>query len=230
VPNTPFVAIVPHFVKGGGFVTKVTITNLSVSSNTLSINTIDQAGTLLEAGNVGLAGSGSMRIVTSESDRFGPTTIRWIAIGSQAPISVNVFFEISLSGGPPNIVNTVGFNDPPQLTEFTLPVEFEPKPANATIGRTVGLALANVSGATNTVTMKLMDPNGATVGTKTLTIGPYSQTAVDLAAPDLFGPVLPNQNFVGTMVFTATSPVSAVALLDDFGPFSAIPVIKGKPQ
>ncbi|HZQ92256.1 MAG TPA: choice-of-anchor D domain-containing protein [Terriglobales bacterium] len=230
VPTTPFVAIVPHIVKGGGFVTKITIVNLSVNNNTLSINTIDQSGTLLEASNVGLAGSGSMRIVTSEQERFGPTIIRWMAIGSQAPIAVNVFFEISLGGGPPAIVNTVGFNDPPQLTEFTLPVEFEPKPANANIGRTVGLALANVSGQTNTVTMKLVDPNGATVAARTLTIGAYSQTAVDLAAPDLFGPVLPNANFVGTMIISATAPVSAVALLDDFGPFSAIPVIKGKPQ
>ena len=54
------------------------------------------------------------------------------------------------------------------------------------------------------------------------------QAAIDLSTISAFSSALPNGNFVGSVTFAATAPISAVGLLDNFGPFAATPVVAGR--
>src|SRR5207247_10336280 len=102
----------------------------------------------------------------------------WAIVGSDQNVGINLFFEVNGGGGPNNIINTIGFNDVPPATSFTIPVEF--LPASTSIGRTVGLALANPSNVSNTAALALIDGTGATLATTTLNLGAFGQTALDL--------------------------------------------------
>jgi hypothetical protein len=53
--------------------------------------------------------------------------------------------------------------------------------------------------------------------------------AIDLRNVSEFAAALPSGNFIGSVVVTSTQPVAAIALEDDYGPFSAVPVVSGKP-
>lgn len=234
IPTANYSYIVPHIVSGAGFVTKSTIVNLSLAPNNVTVNTLSQSGQWLDSQSYTMTGSGNLRqtiLTTAESQRFGPAQVKWAVVGSQSPLAINTFFEIGQSSSAGvTIINAVGFNDAPQGTEFTLPVELEPGPTPTAIGRTVGLAVANLSAQTNTVTLKLYDHQGALLGTRTVPLTAFAQTAFDVGGPTGFSSVLPAGNFVGTLVFTSTQPIGAIGVGDDFGPFSAIPVIRGKPQ
>ena len=93
-------------------------------------------------------------------------------------------------------------------------MEFEPKPANASIGRTVGVALANPSAGSNTVTLTLSDQTGAALGTpRAFTMGAFGQTGADLSSTTTgFGNVLPAANFIGTLSGTSVNSFSVIAL------------------
>src|SRR5438874_13512215 len=121
------------------------------------------------------------RIASPESSRnLSPRTIQWVTVGGEGRVAVNLFFEVEDQTG--KVINCIGFNDATSVTSFTAPVEFEPKPANASIGRTVGVALANPSSGSSTITLTLRDQNGNTVGTRPFTLGAFGQTGADLAS------------------------------------------------
>ena len=148
---------------------------------------------------------------------------------STAAVGVNLFFEIISSQTTMQVVNTVGFNAAPELATFTIPVEFEPTPPGASIGRTMGLAIANRNATSASLSLTLLNDQGAAVATHPVTLGPLSQVAIDLRSVSEFAAVLPAGNFIGALVVTSSLPVSAIALEDDLGPFSAVPVMNGRP-
>jgi len=234
-PNAPFVQIVPHILSGGGcglagVVTKLTIVNPANSQNTVTINNIRQTGTLIDSTQSTIPANGTLRIDTGEQNRTASgCDIHWAMIGSQQPVNINLFFEIG--SATQNITNTVGFNDVPPQTSFTLPLELQPTPAGLQIGRTLGLVVANVSNAPNTVTMRLINTAGQQVGTdKIFTLPAFQQTLCSLQdAACGFGAVLPNANFVGKVVLSSTGPMSAIGVGDAFGPFFSVPVITSTP-
>src|SRR5207237_7423384 len=123
-------------------------------------------------------------------------------------------------------INTIGFNSSPELADFSLPVELEPAGITNSVGRTVGVAIANANGSSATVTMTLRRADGTTFGSVQKTIPANGQSIFSLQ--NEFAN-LPNANFVGSLAITSTAPVSAIALEDDLGPFSSIPVITGHP-
>ncbi len=217
---------IPHFVSGGGFTSKLTLVNTSTSANSVTVNFLDQAGNVVSSTPYVMAAGATVRIASPESARFGPMTTKWAAIGAQSPLLANVFFEY-IPAGTTEVTNSVGFNDSPPLTDFTLPVEFEPANGHAA-PRTVGLAIANPNNSSTNVTLKLLDQNGTVLATYGLTLPPNGQTALGLGSLSTFQAVLPNGNFVGSVTVAASAPVSAIALGDDFGPFSATPVGSGR--
>ena len=223
VPATNHTYVLPHIVTGQGYVTKITITNLADVSNDAVLTYVSQSGAVVQRSSYTLGAGGAVRIATPEQDRFGPPTTQWAIVGSREPVSVNLFFEIMDASS--KITNTVGFNAAPALTSFVFPVEFQPAAAGALIGRTAGLALANPSALAMTFTMTLLDGGGNTLATETRALPAYGQTAFDLTAVASFQAVLPATNFVGSVRVQASAPVSAIALEDDIGPFSATPVI-----
>ena len=126
------------------------------------------------------------------------------------------------------VANGVGFNNAPPLTDFSLPVEFEPAPAGLSVGKTVGLALANGNPTAASANLQLVDSNGNVIATTTINLPPFGQWSQDLSRLGAFQSALPASNFVGSVTVSATSPISAIALEDNYGPFSATPVGSGR--
>jgi hypothetical protein len=219
----------PHIVTAGTFVTKMTIVNLTNAQNSVVVYTLSQAGATLTTTSYSLGPAATVRFQTPESGRFGPQTIQWAIVNSSAAVGINLFFEVVQDGSTGFVVNTVGFNDAPPLTDFTLPVEFQPTPPGFPIGRTIGIAIANTTNTAGTITFKLIDQNGNLIATAVRPLGPFAQTALDfqISVPE-FGAVLPAANFIGSVTVSSTVPISAVGLEDDLGPFSAIPPIPGR--
>ena len=91
------------------------------------------------------------------------------------------------------------------------------------------MALVNANGGTAaTVTLTLLSQDGTVLGTPHIkTVNPNTQLLLSLNTE--FGPSLPAANFIGALVVHSNVPVSAIALEDDLGPFSAIPVFSGHP-
>lgn len=243
----PILQYIPHIIWGGGFVTKLTLTNLTQQENTVTTWYLSPSGSSTKTITYTLPPAWTYRFETSAGTRWDPLTVQWWLVNVQSPrqasgapnLGINLFFEYSTEadsvaayadwarGDPPKITNAVGFNDVTPLTAFVLPVEVEPAPPGASIGKTVGLALAN-SSSSATVTLKLVGRRGNLMATKTQTLAPYQQVLLSLqdanSCPE-FAAVLPNGNFLGTLVVSSTSPVAAIALLDDYGQFSATPVV-----
>ena len=77
------------------------------------------------------------------------------------------------------------------------------------------------------MTLTLLNPGGTVLASRTKNVPANAQLLVSLN--NEFQQVLPNANFIGALVVHSDVPVAAIALEDDLGPFSAIPVIGGKP-
>ncbi len=225
VPASAQVRYVPHLASGAGFVTKLTITNMVAAQNNVVVNFISQGGTLQSSTNYVLAPGATQRIETPESSRFLASSVQWAMVGSDQSVGINTFFELTGSGGLPNVINTIGFNDAVPAISQQLPVEFQPKPANASVGRTVGLALANTSPSAGTAILTLLNSNGTSLASAPVNLSGYSQTSIELTSLSALSAVLPAGNFVGQLSIASNTPMVAIALGDDFGPFFSTPPV-----
>jgi hypothetical protein len=144
------------------------------------VNFVSQAGTLLDKESHNIALGGTLRVATPEADRFGTAVTKWAIVGAQFPVAVNLFFEYVENPTTNVIANTVGFNDGLPMKDFSLPVEFEPQPPGWAGPRTVGVALANTTGASSVVTLKLVDSEGAVLAAHFVTLPPFGQTGIAL--------------------------------------------------
>jgi len=218
----------PHIVSGAGYVTKMTITNLKPANNDVIVFFFSTSGAALPAMSFTLAPGETSRFSTPESARFGAANITWAIVNSQDTVGLNLFFEVE----DPNtgaVVNAVGFNDQAALTDMTVPLEIQPAAAGASAGRTVGLAFANPDPtATATITLNLLDRKGNVLVTAPITLGPRSHTALDVQSFPPFAAVLPNADFIGSLTISSSVPIAVSGLLDDLGPFSALPPMPGR--
>jgi len=217
--------MLPHVVTGQGYVTKVTAVNLSGVENNVAINFVNNDGTVASSTTRLLEAGETMRVQTDEALRNGPFVLQWASISAAGRIAANLFYEITDQSAQNTVVNTVGFNDDPGATSFTIPVEFEPGPRAGVIGRTVGLALSNPNNAQANVSLALRNAAGAQVGTNSIALTPYGHTQHSLDFD--FANVLPAGNFIGTISGSSSAPVNVVTLGDDFGPFFATPPMTG---
>jgi hypothetical protein len=228
--TTATTQVVPHIVSGAGYVTKITLVNLSATSNTVTVTYFNQAG--VQQGSPHsfvIPAFGTARDTTGEANRFvTPSTTQWAVVTSTAAAGVNLFFEFMDSPTARLVVNTVGFNAAPELSTFTVPVEWQPGVGNS-IGRTMGFAVANRNASAANITVTLLNNQGAVVATHALTLGANSQTTFNIDTFTELAAALPASNFIGAVVVASNLPVAAIALEDDLGPFSATPVISGRP-
>ncbi len=218
----------PHIVSGGGYVTKMTITNLTNAQNAVVVYFVSQAGATVQTASYSLPAGGTVRFATDESARFGPRGTQWAIVNSQSTVGINLFFEIEADPTTGVVINTLGFNEAPPLTDFTIPVEFMPAPAGNSVGRTIGLALANTTSTAATITLKLLDQSGNILATTTLSLDSFAQTAFDVGSLPAFSTFLPTGTFIGSITVSSTQPLAAIGLEDDLGPFSAIPPMPGR--
>jgi hypothetical protein len=219
--------VVPHILSGGGFVTRLTLMNMDVINNAFDVKFYDPSGKLLQEQNLNVAPGGTARLSTGEASRFSPMQVSWASVTASAGAQVNSFFE--LEDGAGKVINTIGFNSADAVTDFTVPVEFMPS-SGGNIGRTVGVAIANASGSTAAITLKLVDSNGVVVATSNLSLNANAQQAIDLSNIPEFKAALPASDFVGVLTVNSSVPVSTIALGDDFGPFYSTPVMRGRAQ
>jgi hypothetical protein len=226
--TSPMQYVLPHVISGSGYASKITIVNISAQQNSVVVNMVSQAGVTLSSTTYSMAPGATLRIPTTDTDRYATSVTKWATVGSQAPVLANVWYDYMPTRGVSTVENSVGFNDAAPITDFSLPVEFEPAVTGVNFGKTVGIALANPNAVAATATLKLVDSTGAVVGTKTVNLPAWGQTAVDLSQPDGFGAVLPAGNFVGSVTVSATSPISSIAVEDNDGLFSAVPVGVGR--
>jgi hypothetical protein len=223
VPVAPYTYVIPHIIGGGGFVTKVTLSNLVSVPNDLVVRYVSQGGATISTSTYQLQAGGAVRInVIDPSARFGASTQQWAVVGSRYPINANLFFELGDNQG--RVLNTIGFNASPALNNFVLPAEFEPSP-DGSFGRTVGLALSNPGASGVNYTFLLTDGNGSTLASYSGSLAGYSQTSIDLSTLAAFKAVLPKGNFVGSVRVVTNGKLAVIALQDDFGPFSATPPV-----
>ena len=210
--------------------TKITLVNQSNTVNTVTVTYFSQAGVQVGSPHTFVIQPfGTARDATDEANRFNATaTTEWAVVTSSAAAGVNLFFEFMDSPTARLVVNTVGFNAAPELGAFTVPVEHEPGIGGG-IGRTMGFAIANRNASAANITVSLLDNQGAVMATHALTLGANSQTTFGVDTLSEFAAVLPASNFIGSVVVTSSLPVAAIALEDDLGPFSATPVISGRP-
>lgn len=224
IPETDFQTIIPHSASGGGFLTRLFITNLSDSSNSLAINRVDQNGSVLESMAANLAPGATLQIADSEDARSEDLAIQWFAIGSTRPVAASVLFEFDSAplDLDEDFRTAVGTLAAEPLTTFTIPVRV------ATAEVTVGMALANLSGASNTLTLQLRDESGNLVAQDSFTVEPFAQTAFSLHERDAFHElVLGTSEFVGSLAITTADtlqPVAALVIANNFGQLTSLPV------
>jgi len=230
--------MMPHVVFGGGYVTKLTLINMSGAQNNVAVNFVDNNGAVVNSVtrlmNIGEA----LRIDTGEANRFNPQqccTTQWAVINSEGRVVANLFYEIADNNG--TVFNTVGLNDDGGNTSFTIPVEFQPGPAPGVIGRTVGLALSNPNPTSVTANLTLRNAAGTqcgnTVGINLPAFG-HTQHSLDFDFAAVLPPNTtcggPGVNDVIGTITGSTTPnqnISVVAVGDDFGPFFSTPPVTG---
>jgi len=239
LPNTTVVSYLPHVPFGGGFRTKITLVSIAV--NTGVVNLLNQQGQIVGIQNFTSPAGGAVRIDSANFPflQFGPLTVYWAMVGSSAPIGAHLFFEFNPGDANSpvyNVVNTVGFSNTPLVQDFTIPFEQEAQIPGSQAGKTVGMAIANPSATNVTLTLEVVDSTGLVRGTDSINIGAFGQ--IIFAFPDI--PRFPNitaalnnivaqqGNFVGTLTVHATTPLSVVALQQDYGPFSSLPTLNFK--
>jgi hypothetical protein len=229
----PNAAYLPHIVSGpqsgNGYVSKVTVTNLTTASNNVVLSFLTQTGAPAGSQSYNIPAGGTVRFQTPESARFAnPASVQWGIVYSQATVGVNLFFEVQLDPVSATVINTIGFNAAPAMTDFTLPIEMEPAAPGAAVGRTVGLALANPSSTAAVATLRLVDGSGNVLATDIENIPAFGQIAKAVNAIPAFAAVLPAQNFVGSITVSSNVPLASLALGDDLGPFSSTPPYPGR--
>jgi hypothetical protein len=225
--SSPFQYVLPHVIGGAGYSTRVTIVNTSAQQNSVVLNFVSQSGATLSSNTYNMAPGATVRVAMTDNERFGSSVTKWATVGSQAPVLANVWYDYRADASS-NVGNSVGFNDAAPITDFSIPVEFNPGVAGVNVGATVGLALANPNAVAATATIKLVDSTGAVVASQVVSLPAYGQTAVDLSQSAAFASALPKSNFVGSITVSATQPVSSIAVQDNDGLFSAVPVGLGR--
>ncbi len=225
VPQADYTAMLPHVVSGGGYVTKLTLTNMARGANNVSVNFVDEQGRVVKSVTRWLRNPGeTMRVATNEADRNGAITTQWANVSAQGRLAAHMLYEVG-DAATQSVTNAVGFNDEAAAQSFVIPVEFQPNTRSGTITHAVGLALSNPTSAQVQVSLTLRDTGGNPVGAASVTLPPYGHTQRSLNAD--FAAVLPAGNFVGTVEGTSVQPVNVVAVGDDWGPFFATPPLSG---
>jgi hypothetical protein len=215
----------PHSAFGGGYITRRYITNLSTTAtNAVTINRIGTTGTLVESTSVTLQPRATLLSADSESLRTSPLTTEWYAIGSERSIAAAVLFDCCASG--PDVISAVGVLPQAPGTSFTAPFHYQQQTSTQPI-LVKGMAVANRTEFSNTITVTISDQNGTVASTDTLApLGAYGQTAFTVSdLPNARAYLQGRDSFVGTLVIGGTGQFSPLYVGNLGGRLFSLPLV-----
>lgn len=226
-PAANYQTIIPHSATGGGFLTRVSITNLAGCPNIINVTGYAQSGAITQSMSFTMQAGATQEFVGSETQRSQALAIEWFAIGSEQKISASVLFDFNGQALQPPVSfrTAVGALATTGEVTFSAPVHVSGTDV------TLGVALANLGGTSNTVNMTLLNQSGVVMANDSVTIAAFGQTAFALQDRSAFrNIILGSGGFVGTLSFTATNntlPVAAVVIGNNFGQLYSLPVTSG---
>jgi len=220
-----------HIAAGGGWTTVITLANPSATQTQVLVNLFADDGSPL---NLSLTTTiqGVSQTVTGQSvsESLNPNSTLQISMGGVAGSTVVGSAEV-YSTGP--VTGYAIFRQTPQSgapSEGTVPLQAPTAysltlPYDNTAGFIMGVALANLSPTTSLVNVQMMDANGVSLGSQTLTMAPNGHTAFVL--PTEF----PATNGkLGILQFTGTGNLSGLGLrFSPFGTFTSVPTAIAAP-
>jgi hypothetical protein len=209
--------VLPHFADGGGWTTQIILTNLYDTPTSgylqfFSPGDSTQGGAVLSMSingvmgntfNYTIPGHSAVRYVTGNlSPSVQAGSVQLTSSDGYTP-SMSAVFSYRNNGVT---VTEAGVSAVPTSTAFRMYSEISSDPTNSIAS---GVALANPTGSSVTVTIQAVGMNGiSTLPALNLTLPPNGQSAqfVNQLFPNLVVP------FRGFLTFTATSPVSITGL------------------
>ncbi|MEP7353762.1 MAG: putative Ig domain-containing protein [Acidobacteriota bacterium] len=219
---------ISHFAAGGGWSTVISLVNTSGAPVAMTVVLHADNGTPLTI-PVTTTQQGSVQTVTSSSvsavlnpnvtlyiavgDQLATTVAGWADVTSTGAVSGFAIFRWTPASGPPS-EGTV-----PLQTQFTSAIL---QPYDNTNGSVTGIALANASGSSATVTATFWDENGGQLGSSAFSLAANGHTTIIL--PDQF-PV--TRGTRGIIRFQSSgSGISGIGLrFNPLGSFTSLPVI-----
>ena len=215
--------VIPQFVNGGGWSTTLFLTNVSSVSESLTVSFFGESGS---ARQVPLLGSGTVssqattlvpgQTVIYETTGTGVLDVGWASVTlgtTNNRITGFAIFRYRTAGAPDSeaIVNFGNTSDQSLVMLY-----------DQLSGSTTGLALVNPGAATVTLSVTIRDVFGATIGTGTITLPPFSHQASFISERY---PITANKR--GSVLIVGTAGFSILGLrFNPSGTFTSFPPLK----
>ncbi len=208
--------IIPHAAFGGGFLSRLFLTNLSGSPNPVILTRMAQDGSVLDTQQQNLDPGATVILSDPDNKRSVPISIFWYRISAAAPVSASVLFDEGNTA--------VGALTATPVPGFAAPVR-------SGDGFTAGVAIVNLDANTNNISLNLVGSDGLVKATDNLTLNPSQQTAFVLtdrpAFRNFLSPGGSPVSFTGSLQVAsgnATQSIAAMLVGSQDGKLFSIPV------
>jgi hypothetical protein len=223
---------IAHFPYGGGFSTRVLLTNSGTSDATVDISFLTQTGVpalVPLEGQQGKLTTLHLKIAKNQTQGFdadpsernsGPTTVTWATAASSGPLNIFSLFDYAPTSKPTTtpatVINgAVGAQSVDATKTFRFPVS-----VNGPLGYNEGIAIANPNNSNTNVTVKLLLADGTVKDTIQKNLPPHGQTSFVLTDSAVFGHDLSSSTlFNGSVAVCAAQPVGLVPIGIEGGAF-----------
>lgn len=222
--------VVAHFPYGGGWGTRLLISNSSpTNSVSVEIDYFSQSGQAASVpldsgtgqvqtlsippnGTVTVSSDPAQRFVTNPDGTIKPVVTTWATATTATgqPVNILELFDFAPSSTSANLIGSaVGAASTAPGQAFRFPIVI-----NGTTRYTASMAIANPSASTATITLNLLDNTGAVKATSQVALQPKSQTAVNVPGIPAFASVFNSTPglFTGSVGVCSNVPIGFVAL------------------
>ena len=214
--------VVAHFPYGGGWGTRLLISNSSANPVNVELdyfNTTGQPASVpLDSGTgqvqtLTIPANGTVTVTSDPAQRYGttPVAVTWATAKTPAgqPVNVLEFFDFAPSSTSANLIGSaVGAASTAPGQSFRFPIVM-----NGTTRFTASMAIANPNTGTAHITLNLLGSDGTVKATSTVPLEPSSQTSVNLPGIAAFAPFFTGSTlFTGSVGVCSDVPIGFVAL------------------